>query len=150
MVKTSVYNPCACSSTCHCRPSLPPTSVPCCPSPTTQNSCPSSLKSVSTTMYHEGMGKSWTSGLPLLQLPFGLPFLSILYFHFINFALCGISMFSTLAVFIKHPNFYAPRKISGEHIVATLSVRPSVRQSVSPSVRPIRVRPITLLFEVGF
>ena len=29
-------------------------------------------------------------------------------------------------------------------------VRPSVRQSVSPSVRPIRVRPITLLFEVGF
>ena len=42
--------------------------------------------------------------------------------------------------------FYAPRKISGEHIVAALSVR----QSVSPSVRPIRVRPITLLFEVGF
>jgi len=29
-------------------------------------------------------------------------------------------------------------------------VRPSVSQSVSPSVRPIRVRPITLLFEVGF
>ena len=46
--------------------------------------------------------------------------------------------------------YYAPRKISGEHIVAALSVRPSVRQSVSPSVRPIRVRPITLLFEVGF
>jgi len=42
--------------------------------------------------------------------------------------------------------YYAPRKISGEHIVAALSVR----QSVSPSVRPIRVRPITLLFEVGF
>jgi len=38
--------------------------------------------------------------------------------------------------------FYAPRKISGEHIVAA--------SSVSPSVRPIRVRPITLLFEVGF
>ena len=46
--------------------------------------------------------------------------------------------------------FYAPRKISGEHIVAALSVRPSVSQSVRPSVRPIRVRPITLLFEVGF
>ena len=38
--------------------------------------------------------------------------------------------------------YYAPRKISGEHIVAALSVR--------PSVRPIRVRPITSLFEVGF
>jgi len=48
------------------------------------------------------------------------------------------------------PLYYAPRKISGEHIVAALSVRPSVCQSVSPSVRPIRVRPITLLFEVGF
>jgi len=35
-----------------------------------------------------------------------------------------------------------PEKISGEHIVAALSVR--------PYVRPIRVRPITLLFEVGF
>jgi len=31
--------------------------------------------------------------------------------------------------------YYAPRKISGEHIVAALSVRPSVRQSVSLSVR---------------
>ena len=38
--------------------------------------------------------------------------------------------------------YYAPQKISGEHIVAGLSVH--------PSVRPIRVRPITLLFEVGF
>ena len=38
--------------------------------------------------------------------------------------------------------FYAPRKISGEHIVVALSVR--------QSVRPIRVRPITSLFEVGF
>ena len=46
--------------------------------------------------------------------------------------------------------YYAPRKISGEHIVVALSVRPSVRQSVRPSVRPIRVRPITSLFEVGF
>ena len=46
--------------------------------------------------------------------------------------------------------YYAPRKISGEHIVAALSVRPSVSQSVRPSVRPIRVRLITLLFEVGF
>jgi len=35
-----------------------------------------------------------------------------------------------------------PEKISGEHIVVALSVR--------PSVRPIRVRPITTLFEVGF
>jgi len=42
--------------------------------------------------------------------------------------------------------YHAPRKNSLEHIVAALSVRPSVRQSV----RPIRVRPITLLFEVGF
>jgi len=36
-------------------------------------------------------------------------------------------------------SFYAPQKISGEHIVAALSVRqsvsPSVRPSVSPSVR---------------
>ena len=50
--------------------------------------------------------------------------------------------------------YYALRKISGEHIVAALSVRPSVSQSVSQpvrtSVRPIRVRPITLLFEVAF
>ena len=46
--------------------------------------------------------------------------------------------------------YYAPRKISGEHIVVALSVRPSVRQSVRPSVRPICVRPITSLFEVGF
>jgi len=47
---------------------------------------------------------------------------------------------------------YAPRKVSGEQIVAGLSVRPSVRQSVSQSVRTsrIRVRPITSLFEVGF
>jgi len=43
-------------------------------------------------------------------------------------------------------SFYAPRKNSGEHTVAALSVRPSV----SPSVRPICVRPITSLFEVGF
>ena len=32
-------------------------------------------------------------------------------------------------------DFYAPRKISGEHIVAA-PVRPSVRPSVSASVRP--------------
>ena len=38
--------------------------------------------------------------------------------------------------------YYAPRKISRGHIVAALSVR--------PSVRPIRVRPITSLLEVGF
>ena len=31
--------------------------------------------------------------------------------------------------------YYAPRKISGEHIVAALSVRPSVRSSVRQSVR---------------
>ena len=42
----------------------------------------------------------------------------------------------------SNSSYYAPRKISGEHIVAALSVR--------PYVRPIRVRPITLLFEVGF
>jgi hypothetical protein len=40
--------------------------------------------------------------------------------------------------------FYAPRKNRGERIVAELSVRSSVRSS------RIRVRPITLLFEVGF
>jgi len=32
--------------------------------------------------------------------------------------------------FIFNSYFYAPRKISGEHIVVALSVRPSVRQSV--------------------
>ena len=32
--------------------------------------------------------------------------------------------------------YYAPQKISGEHIVVALSVRPSVRPSVSQSVRP--------------
>ena len=37
-------------------------------------------------------------------------------------------------------HYYAPRKISGEHIVVALSVRPSVSQSVSQSVRP-SVRP---------
>jgi len=31
--------------------------------------------------------------------------------------------------------FYAPRKISGEHIVVALSVIQSVCQSISPSVR---------------
>jgi len=35
---------------------------------------------------------------------------------------------------IRH-HFYAPRKISGEHIVVALSVRPSVSQSIRPSVR---------------
>jgi len=48
--------------------------------------------------------------------------------------------------FVESYICYAPRKISGEHIVAALSVSPSV----SPSVRPIRVRPTTLLFEAGF
>jgi len=42
--------------------------------------------------------------------------------------------------FMRSYPFYAPRNISGEHIVAALSVRPSVRpsvsQSVSHSVRP--------------
>ena len=60
--------------------------------------------------------------------------------------------------FYNHNNydFYATRKNSGEHIVAALSVLPSVSQSVTPSVRQsvrtsrIRVRPITSLFEVGF
>jgi len=32
--------------------------------------------------------------------------------------------------------FYAPRQISGEHIVDALSERPSARQLVRPSVRP--------------
>ena len=36
--------------------------------------------------------------------------------------------------------FYAPRRISGEHIVAALSVRPCVRASVRPYVR-VSVRP---------
>jgi len=49
--------------------------------------------------------------------------------------------YSSQCFYISHA-YSAPRKISGEHIVAALSVR----QSVSP----IRVRPITLLFEVGF
>jgi hypothetical protein len=40
------------------------------------------------------------------------------------------------------------RKISGEHIVARLSVRTSIRTYVRKS--RIRVRPITSLFEVGF
>jgi hypothetical protein len=48
---------------------------------------------------------------------------------------------------LRSAHFYAPRKISGEHIVVGLSVR----QPVSPSVgtSQIRVRPITLLFEAG-
>jgi len=41
--------------------------------------------------------------------------------------------------------FYAPQKNFGGAYSRSL-----VRPSVSPSVRPIRVRPITLLFEVGF
>jgi len=49
-----------------------------------------------------------------------------------------------------------PEKFRGEHIhvVAAMSVRPDVRQSVSlsvrQSVRPTRVRPKTSLFEVRF
>jgi len=47
-------------------------------------------------------------------------------------------------------DFFAPRKISVEHIVAAMSVRQSVCPSVCQSVRPIRVWPITSLFEVRF
>ena len=36
--------------------------------------------------------------------------------------------------------YYAPRRISGEHIVAASSVRPCVRASVRPYVR-VSVRP---------
>jgi len=56
--------------------------------------------------------------------------------------------------------FYAPRKISGEHIVAALSVYMSRISKVFPRndhhiestfrAQQNRVRPITLLFEVGF
>jgi len=71
---------------------------------------------------------------------------SIQYRHMLNANTCLVPVPNIL--------FYAPRKESGEHIVAALSVRPSVsltvRQSVSPSVRDIRVRPITSLFEVVF
>jgi len=55
---------------------------------------------------------------------------------------CTFSLHFTLwvsdfpAVSLNHLRFYAPRKNSGEHIVAALSVRPSVSQSVRPSVRP--------------
>jgi len=45
--------------------------------------------------------------------------------------------------------FYAPRKKFGGAYSRRL-VRPSVSPSVRPSVRLINVRPITLLFEVGF
>jgi len=41
-----------------------------------------------------------------------------------------------------------PEKNPGEHIVAALSVRPSGRHSVI--LQQNRVRPITLVFEVGF
>ena len=49
-------------------------------------------------------------------------------------------------------NLEESSKFWGEHspVYSRRLVRPSVRQSVSPSVRPIRVRPITLLFEVVF
>jgi len=70
----------------------------------------------------------------------------------------GNREFCSICTFVKftfHALFYcAPRKNSGEHIVAALSVRPSIRQSFSlsvrQSVRPIHVRPITSLFVVGF
>jgi len=42
---------------------------------------------------------------------------------------------------LKLQHFYAPRKISGEHIVAALSVRPSVSPSVRPSVRTSHLCP---------
>ena len=67
---------------------------------------------------------------------------------FTNFLPYDVTMDSSI-IFQAPPQvayFYAPRKISGEHIVVALSVRLSIR----PSVRPIRVRPITSLFEVGF
>jgi len=44
--------------------------------------------------------------------------------------------------YVKDSVVYAPRKKSGEHIVVAMSSR--------QSVRPIRVRLITSLFEVGF
>jgi len=54
----------------------------------------------------------------------------VLFFVY-EYCLMHIQMFA---------GYYAPRKISVEHIVAALSVRPSVRQFVSPSVRQ-SVRP---------
>jgi len=58
--------------------------------------------------------------------------------------------YSPVNVSLQNIVYNAPRKITREHTVAGLSVRPSVSQSVGQSVRPIRVRHITSLFEVGF
>ena len=46
--------------------------------------------------------------------------------------------------------FYAPRRISGEHIVAASSVRPCVRVSVRPCVRPTLVHANSGKLLVGF
>ena len=46
--------------------------------------------------------------------------------------------------------FYAPRRISGEHIVAASSVRPCVRASVRPCVRPALVHANSRKLLVGF
>ena len=50
-----------------------------------------------------------------------------------------MQVFKFAIIMLWHMSSVCPktllRKISGEHIVATLSVRPSVRQSVRPSVR---------------
>ena len=46
--------------------------------------------------------------------------------------------------------YYAPRRISGEHIVAASSVRPCVRVSVRPCVRPALVHANSRKLLVGF
>jgi hypothetical protein len=74
---------------------------------------------------------------------------------YVDYSKCDIDLILTLTFNMKLMkfvtfctwlllSFYAPRKISGEHIVVGLSVSPYVRTS------RIRVRPITLLFEVRF
>jgi len=59
-----------------------------------------------------------------------------------NYDKCMACCYTVLLMSLYIYFFYAPRKILGEHIVAALSVH--------PSIRPIRVRPITLLLEVWF
>ena len=55
--------------------------------------------------------------------------------RFVKFKFCCIIFLQGTLREYSWSTFYAPRKISGEHIVATLSVRQSVRPSVHPSVR---------------
>jgi len=71
-----------------------------------------------------------------------------------------VSVIFLLVFLVEH--YYAPRKTNvdrgtngknrGAYTCSRRVVRPSVRQSVSQSVRTsrIRVRPITLLVKVGF